>query len=160
MNTLHTETGIATEISRPSVKYVGWLTVGSLAIGGAGWVGLIMLLRYIIKRGKKVKDARPGISITTPPATEAVSIAEASTVARPGPSISGPTSGEAIEEETTMRSSCQSGEIVSGNNYLRHMAERDFKLDGARKPTYCIGDVSPWNPASGNISSSRHGRRK
>ena len=156
MNTFHTVTGIDTESVWPMGKYVGWLIVGFLAIGVVGWRGWLALLGYIRKRTKKVADARNGTRITSPPATEALSRAEASTSAQPGPSLSGPTSGEAIEDGAILRISCQSGRMVFGGNYFRPMDVRKRRLSGNAKPDLLyLGRVVM---AHGNIISSKKGR--
>ena len=115
--------------------------VGFLANGGVVRMGFITMMGYIIRRTATAMFSRNGTGVTLPPATEAVSSAEASAVAHPGPSLSGPTAGDAKEEEMDICSSCQSYAIVIGNNLHRPTASQSgWKRDIGP----FSGDIASW----------------
>ena len=152
----------ASESVSASLRYLGWLVVGALVIGGISWWIVVRVIEAVIERTRRVKNIWLGTNMQTAGIPNAGNVIRpvagafvpvVPTAVRP---LSGATSGEDSGEDLEMRRRCQSSRIIYDDNYLRPMNQAVCKRDGILKTDLLHGDCLMMS--SGNVVSGKYGR--
>ena len=152
----------ASESVTASLRYLGWLVVGAVMIGGVTWRFVGRAIETAIQRTRRVKDIWQGNNVQTAanptPGNVMHNVAAATVPIVPtaASTLSGATSGDDSGEDLELSRRRQSSRIIYDNNYLRPTNQAVCKRDGILKTD--LLHVDCLRMSSGNVVSSKQGR--